>query len=341
MLNPLLYATMTQLYGEVRVVKPGIQSTPPHIYTHPVTHRKFCRWDDGVEKGEEYQCCCPFCGDTGFHLYVNYQYGRKDPCGSVIEIANCFHGCLDDPKNRHRLEYDLLFRLGRRVSKEAMQKAKEEKAREPVPELVSQKLDGVIPLIDLPEEHEAVQYILSRGYSRKTMVDYHLGYCDNPDEWMVNGRLVIPVFFKGEEIGWQARKINEEARGPKYYNSRGFPKSHVVYNFDVASRQEFVVLVEGVTDVWRIGAPAACTFGKGISESQMKLIDSTWKEKPVIFMLDNDAEKESIKYFEQMKRIHTSPVLKVNVPPEYKDPGSTPPEIIRGIIMEALHGNTR
>ena len=336
MLNPGLYATMTQLYGEVKVVKPGIQSAPPQIFTHPVTHRKYCRWPDGCDKGEEYQCCCPFCGDTGFHLYVNHQYGRRDACGSVIEFATCFKGCLENPTNRHRLEYDLLFRIGRHISPEAIRKMKEVQAKEPKVTPISQTLEGVIPLKDLPDDHVAVQYLFSRNYSRSTMETYNLGFCDNPDEWITHGRLIIPVVFNGQEVCWQARKLDETARGPKYYNSRGFPKSHIVYNFDVASKQPFVVITEGVSDVWRIGAPAICTFGKNISDAQLRLIEATWKGKPIFLMLDPDAESENKKYFNILKNSSEN-VKMLKLPKGYKDPGCTPPEVLREIITDALN----
>ena len=41
---------------------------------------------------EEYIVCCPFCGDTKGHLYINNRYGEDDPgtCSDNMHLAHCF-----------------------------------------------------------------------------------------------------------------------------------------------------------------------------------------------------------------------------------------------------------
>ncbi len=59
----------------------------------------------------------------------------------------------------------------------------------------------------------------------------------------------------GIRVGWQARYVGEPRYRdmPKYYTCPGMPKSQLLYNFDSTMTKPFVVLVEGITDVWRIG----------------------------------------------------------------------------------------
>jgi DNA primase len=61
----------------------------------------------------------------------------------------------------------------------------------------------------------------------------------------------------------------------------------MLYNFDNAVQQPFVVICEGVTDVWRIGLEAVALFGKTLSPTQAQLICAHWKT--VIILLDGDA----------------------------------------------------
>lgn len=341
MLNPVLYATMVAAFGEVKVVHPDDEGVPPRIYKDPYTGRPFAHWESGDYRGEEYQACCPFCADRHFHLYVNHRYGTRDQCGGWIRTANCFHGCLAHAENRHRLYDMLVFRRGVSLTNELLHKVQSTPV--PVKPAAVSTLFGVTPVASLPDKHPAVQYLQSRGYSKDTAAAYSLGYYENKDgssltERMANRRLIIPVFQNGEQLGWQARKIFEDMSGPKYFTAPGLPVGRVLYNVDQARNQPFVVLVEGVADVWRIGAPAVCLFGKTLSAGQHALVLDTWKQKPVLIFVDSDAAAESEKIKQQLEATHTGPVRIVRLPEGLKDPGETSPHVLRDLIMEKLNG---
>lgn len=337
LLNPVLYAALTQLYGEVKVVKPGDHGDPPRILKDPRTGKQFARWLDGSNKGEEYQCCCPFCGDTGFHLYVNHNYGTRDCCGGTIRFANCFKGCLDDrnAENRASLSKDIQSAIHGGIRRETVAKIQRREA--PVVITECRQLQGVTPLANLPESHIAVSYLMKRGYSRRDFENYSLGYCDSDNDFMASKRIIIPIFYEGSPAGWQARKVDPDARGPKYFTAPGCPVGSLLYNYDIARRQPFVVLTEGVTDVWRVGAPAVCLFGKALSGGQKTLLLNTWRSKPILIMLDRDAMRENEKVFKELRSIHDGPVHEVCIPEQYGDPGDTPPEVLRFLIEGALH----
>lgn len=332
LLNPLLYGRMLDLFGEVRIVKPGEEGVPPRIIRDPFTNRDFARWSSGDDRGEEYNTCCPFCGDSGFHLYVNHAYGTRDPCGGTIRAAKCFHNCLDREENRHKL-WLLLSGVGR-VSESARKKMSSMQVQRFVQHEIA--VPESRPIAALPEDHKAVQYLRSRGFSPEALKAFDLGYGDPSDEnFMIRDRLIIPIRFGGEFVGWQSRKIEDQAFGKKYYISPGLRKGNILYNYDVARHQPFVVITEGVFDVWRIGSPAVCVFGKSISEKQLRLISETWKVIRLFF--DSDlTQMERDKSLERLRRTCSGDVQGVVLPSPYKDPGETPPEVLRDLLRRTM-----
>lgn len=73
----------------------------------------------------------------------------------------------------------------------------------------------------------------------------------------------------------------------KYFSAPGWKKSQCVYNLDAAREWPLAVLCEGVTDVWRVGEPGICIFGKSLSESQLDQIVGNFES--VAVLLDPDA----------------------------------------------------
>ncbi len=88
--------------------------------------------------------------------------------------------------------------------------------------------------------------------------------------------LVFPVEYKGMTVAWQGRRVN--AGNPKYISSEDiahwFWPCNAKYMKTLQEKNE-VVLVEGVFDAIGCilsGIPACCTFGKHITEKQIKLL---------------------------------------------------------------------
>ena len=96
-------------------------------------------------------------------------------------------------------------------------------------------------------------------------------------------RIVIPI----ADYYWTARSIN--GKEPKYLHTTGFPKSDVLYNYDSVSRVvSGVGVVEGIFDAWKVelaGFPCVATFGAGISNGQLRLLD---RFERLVAIPDND-----------------------------------------------------
>ena len=339
MLNPDLYRRLQSVYGDVLVSNqddPGQEIKEPGV-VDPITGRYL--GDKVIQKGgEEYRVCCPFCGDDHFHLYINYRYGTKDENGNQICLANCFHDCLDDEANRQKLYYDICVNpSGRRMPIRDVKSLKKKVSSGTRPAV--RPVNNVIPLELLPEDHIAVQYLKDRGFTREYLANYHLGYCNDENDWMAYDRLIIPIVSRSKCVGWQARAIRDSDKGPKYYTSPNVTLGNYLYNFDVARQCPYVVLTEGVADSWRVGPAGVCLFGKALSSGQQKLLLNNWIGKPVCVMLDRDAEKESQKITKRLSEVHRGPVIFIPVPEGYKDPGDVPHDVLIDHIHSYLGGN--
>ena len=336
MINTRLYNKLLSLTGDVKIIREDEEAE----YTRAKIKPGEGSAGGIVPKlelsygGEEYNCCCPFCGDEHFHLYINHLYGTEAPVNST-SLAYCFHGCLSNPDNRDRLR-QMLLGFSNRLDKlpKPVKIVRREKALQPV-----EPLDNVVSLAELPDNHDAIKYLVEdRGFDYQELLDLNVGYCSRSSRYtMIANRIVIPITMNGIYLGWQARYIGAAPKSvPKYYTAPGMRKSSVLYNFDVAKQQDYIVITEGVMDAWRVGKPGVCLFGKYISKAQTNLLAENFKQKPVIVLLDNDAQDDaqivSDKLQREGLRVHNLCIV------GYKDPGEMSRELIENSIEAELSG---
>jgi hypothetical protein len=122
------------------------------------------------------------------------------------------------------------------------------------------------------------------------MLPAHLKYLRrryfSPDElsrvWGVQGigkdaalpwRLFIPIHFRGEVVSWTTRSLSDQHER-RYWSAapdqEAIPHKRVLYGVDYV--RHTAIVVEGPTDVWRIGPGAVCTFGTSFTQSQLALL---------------------------------------------------------------------
>jgi DNA primase len=150
------------------------------------------------------------------------------------------------------------------------------------------------------------------------------------------GRLVWPIRdVTGQTIGFGARKLFDDDKGPKYLNTPETPvyhKAQVLYGLDLAKRDvgktRRVVVVEGYTDVMAAYlsgvTTAVATCGTAFGVDHIKLLrrvmgdDSGLGE--VIFTFDPDAagQKAAMRAFGEQQRFSAQTF--VAVAPEGLDP---------------------
>ncbi|NDD52689.1 hypothetical protein EBZ39_02210 [bacterium] len=293
-LNPVLYGLLRRKFGAVRVHNSG---SPAQFQMLPDPMQPGALRKEYYVYGEYYAVCCPFCKESGFRLWINHLYGSELRFNAFqrtnTHLAVCYrHDCLRQPGRRKQLE-DLIFGHNR-FFPAAMPIRQVDVVDVPAAQIT--KPGEIIPLADLPHDHAAVQYVRSRNFDPAYLSNnFGVGVCVNPTTdklRIMKNRLYIPIVVNGVLTGWQGRAVDDSAYGPKYYNVPGMQKSRLLYNYDVASKQSCVIIVEGVPSVWRLGAPAVCLFGKTMSHWQRTTIATTWPNLPVFLLLDNDAETE-------------------------------------------------
>lgn len=91
------------------------------------------------------------------------------------------------------------------------------------------------------------------------------------DVWVQSHRIVLPHFWRGELVGWQTRRLTDDAT-PKYLSSADFPKDLTIYNY--RPRQN-VVVVESMLSVLarnHMDPHIEATFGAKVTDRQLELL---------------------------------------------------------------------
>ena len=181
-------------------------------------------------------------------------------------------------------------------------------------------------------------YLKSKGFSDQELLV--AGLASSGDRGIYDkfrGRVVWPIRdTTNQVIGFGARKIFEDDKGPKYLNSAETPvyhKSKVLYGLDLAkrdiSKQQQVVVVEGYTDVMACHlagvTTAIATCGTAFSEDHIQILNRILGSDPsnpaqVIFNFDPDeaGQKAAMKAFGNSSKFNAQTFVAVG--PDGLDP---------------------
>lgn len=112
-----------------------------------------------------------------------------------------------------------------------------------------------------------------REIPEKTLHQYSIGYCDEDHDWRYYQRIIIPLYWKGKLVGWQARKlsIDEDPDPTKYKNSPEAPRDRILYG-DLDQRD--LIVVESPMSVLRHShhLPIVATLGANVTDMQVQLM---------------------------------------------------------------------
>jgi len=257
---------------------------------------------------------CPFdCPDPSWHCGINLESkgfhcwvcGTK---GNLIKLICQIEGCT----RRQAVRILREFQAEVPSTPPSMQ-------RFVVPEypLPSEARDELLPI--------QREYLECRGFD-PSLLQRKYGIKGTGIAGRYRYRIIIPVIMQGRIKGFVALSPLPSLQ-PKYLSSRNIKR--LVYNLD-SVRGDTAVIVEGVTDAWRIGDGAIAIFGKNITSEQLRLILAR-KLKRVIVMLDGDATREAYKLASKL-----SPFLQTEVweLPEHLDPDTLPPDALEEVRRE-------
>jgi hypothetical protein len=336
-LNPALYGALVQRYGEVRISNPGqpylVKQTLDPL--RPQGYVNTC-----VDPGEYYVICCPQCGDSRFRLYVNHRFCTTE--GTRLfgrHLIHCFNeGC--DLSNFSKL----ILQPGKYPAASAvlMPTTATEFKKATMP-------GRCIPIDALPPSHPAVRYITVErknpaGFPAPFDLSYlhrewGVCYCEEAERnkgyatEFVTGRLIIPIWWDGQLVGWQARAITKDA-DPKYYTMPGLPKQRILFNGDRARKFPFCVVVEGVFDAFTVGACAVATLGHKLSWTQRELLSKWFGNGAVCLLYDPDAVADIELNLYLMKGMFKGGIFTVPLAKKW-DPGCIPTDYLWHLIYGA------
>lgn len=257
---------------------------------------------------------CPFCaGSKDYHLgiHVTNAYGNCWRCGphSIIEIV---HALLNI---QWREAYKIVDEYKNIAGIKVAAKAK-----------FINRQDTKIPqgLVELEDRHK--KYIISRKFDPKIL----------QDTWGIKStgivgaychRIFIPIMYRSEIVSYQCRTPfdNVELRYKTCEKKdEKIHHKHILYGMDNVP-DDTIVVVEGVTDVWRLGPGAVSTFGLSYTKEQMYLIS---KYKNIFILFDNEpaAQEKAHKLANDVAYLNLTGKVSVVNAKISGDPGDLPQE---------------
>ena len=321
MLNAPLYNALAKRYGDVDVVNENCQgryeANPGKVAAGRFKVEKMPRTPARVtDWGEVYHFDCPKCGDHRRRAYVSHLWGQEilEKIGNrsytVYFTQRLFH-C-------HNEHCDLYPEL-RKLEINAADKVALAPMR--IKAAVAAVCDLPVPTISLlaDEVPDKVFVYLAeeRKFNPSRLVEkwdvrfcprgavYHKG---QPDEMeFYEDRILIPIYNRRRLMSWQARCVGDESK-LKYITQPGADRSAMIYNMDRVWRHLDVVLVEGITDVWRIGDNAFAGLGTAISQRQIEIMHAFWGHAGrCCICLDEDAWDIALKLENRLREFTPAP----------------------------------
>jgi hypothetical protein len=205
-----------------------------------------------------------------------------------IPVGRCFkcgrQGLADTLRLVFRCSWSKAKTYSQQVCSAFVPAQKEEVVTGELPEVKLPFHDTVATHL-IPRQH--FDYLANRDfdpYLIRQEWDLHFSLAVGEYPWSI----IIPVHDEnGRLVSWQSRDIST-LRKQRYINLPGANQKKILYSLNrVPKEQQEVIVVEGVTDAWRMGAgTAVATFGMDWSRWQlMKLVERFCK---VWVMPDNE-----------------------------------------------------
>jgi len=264
---------------------------------------------------------CPFCNDPSTHFGVNVEdkFFSCWVCGVQGRMPKLVQKI--DGVNYAKV-YDTIeeFSTAPIRRKKVARRRKTENILPPEAEVI---LRGREPLL-------VRRYFEKRSFPLSLCQERGLLFSEF-GEYMLS--LIIPVELDHEVVTFQSLDLTG-LRDVKYRScpaeksARSVKES--VYNIDVAKGQKQIIVMEGVTDVWRVGDCGVGIFGKVVTEAQLLiLLEVVGPDKMIKVLLDADAKKESWRTYEKLHAIFDTVKL---VHLGAGDPGNLTQREVQGLL---------
>lgn len=207
---------------------------------------------------------CPFCtGNPGYHL--GYEEGTK---GNGFVCYRCGgHGAVSTIAALLRVTYEnareIIETYGGKPYAARLPKIKEYKYHTNIKE----------PCRLLPLGTKAQKYLEKRNFDPEKISKMFGVMQTGPVGWLSH-RLYIPIKYHGYTISYTCRSY--AGSGTRYLScpqsQEAIPHKDNLYFIDEVPGRSRIVILEGCTDVWRMGPGSVATFGSKVTPAQLKLM---------------------------------------------------------------------
>jgi DNA primase len=261
MINQLVTNLVNSILGHGKPTARGNQA-----YTCPFCHhhkpKLEINFDDSV-KGNPWHCWV--CNKKGTNLVTLLKQAKASE-DKIFELKK--HVTYSD--------------VGAQVQKiEALDLPKEFK---PLLEITKSDIKG----------RQALAYLKKRGVTKADILRYNIGYCSGG---IYDYMIIIPSYsHEGALNYFVARNFNPHS--PVKYKNPSLSKDVVPFELFI-NWSSPLILVEGMFDALAVKRNAIPLLGKHIQKALMKKI-VTSEVKKIYIALDKDAQKDAIKFCEQL-----------------------------------------
>lgn len=140
-------------------------------------------------------------------------------------------------------------------------------------------------------------------------------------------RLIVPIYINGDIISYQGRDITNKQK-ERY---KACPKDNeIIHHKDILygldqSFDKSVVVVEGITDVWRLSHGSVSTFGTSFTHSQVRILTNNFDNIFILFDNEPLAKEKAqelafeIKFLNKTKNVYIEKLSGVKDPGELSD----------------------
>ena len=223
---------------------------------------------------------CPFCSGSDYHLGINLEKGFSNcwKCGgkNTIQVIQKLLGISwrDSAKT-----YKTLFKN----QKGHIFKVEKKLIKKP-------ETKWPYGTYELEKEHK--KYLEKRNFNPEYIKQiYDIKGTKHRGEY--SWRIIAPIYKHGKMISFQGRDISEKSK-LRYKackkDNESEPHQNNLYGIDLVPRKN-VIVVEGITDCWRLGPGSLGVFGISFTTSQILLLT---KYSNVFILFDHSGQAQKM-----------------------------------------------
>ena len=166
--------------------------------------------------------------------------------------------------------------------------------------------------VSLRSEHK--KYLHERRYRARVLADkYNLMATSKYGKW--KNRIIIPIYYEGTPVSFTARDITGKSdirykNCPKDFEGKSLKEC--LYGEEYCTKDRIIV-VEGPTDVWRMGDNCVGLFGIEYTKAQVLALS---RYKKVFVMLDPDAEHKAEQLASELSLLTNVEIVDIDSDPD-------------------------